>query len=155
MNDKATAQFLPVGAGESLNVVGESIRVLADGRASGGRAFIFEETSPAGMGPPLHRHTHDDEFFYILAGRYRFVCDGKEFIANPGAFVCAPKGSTHTFVSCNPDGGVSKMLVICTPPGLEGPFRECTAGGPSMPMDAILAAFTKFDLEFVGPPLKA
>ena len=23
------------------------------------------------------------------------------------------------------------------------------------PMDAILAAFTKFDLEFVGPPLKA
>ena len=42
--------------GERLSLVGESVRVLADAKATGGRCFIFEETTPPGGGPPLHRH---------------------------------------------------------------------------------------------------
>ncbi len=147
------SRFLPPDGGETLHVLGESIRVLADGAATGGRLVIFEETTPAGNGPPLHRHTHDDEYFYILSGRFRFVSDGKEFTVEPGAFIAAPKGSSHTFTSCAPDGAPSKMLIICTPPGLEAPFRACHAGGAKIPMDEVVAAFAAFGLSFVGPPL--
>lgn len=147
-------RFLQPHEGEFLSVVGETNRVLIDGAATGGRLLIFEVNSPVNNGPPLHRHSVDDEFFYILAGRYKFVCDGREFIAEPGAFVCAPKGSVHAFVCCsgNPTG---KMLLICAPAGLEGPFRACHAGGLGMSMDAVVGAFAKFGLEFMGPPLKA
>ena len=146
-------RFLAPTEGEFLNVVGETNRILADGASSAGRVLIFEVNSPSGNGPPLHRHSHDDEYFYIISGRYKFVCDGREFIADPGAFVCAPKGSVHAFACCagSPPG---RMLVICTPPGLEGPFRACHNAGPNMPMDAIVGAFRKFELEFLGPPIK-
>ena len=146
--------FLPPGAGERLSVVGESIRILADGPATRGSVLIFEEVSKAGMGPPLHRHAHDDECFYILSGRYKFICDGKEFIADPGAFVRCPRGSTHTFASCTPDGGESKMLIICTPPGLEKPFRAVHNAGANASMEVVTAAFAEFQVIFHGPPLK-
>lgn len=149
----AEARFLGPDEGERLNVIGDRVRVLTDGRSSGGRLLIFEECSGSGDGPPLHRHSHDDECFYILSGRYKFVCDGREFMAEPGAFVCAPRGSVHTFVSCAADGGESRMLIICTPPGLEGPFRECDAAGPGIGTEAAIAAFGRFDLSFVGPKL--
>ncbi|MBY0262476.1 MAG: cupin domain-containing protein [Phycisphaerales bacterium] len=152
----ATARFVPQDGGEVLNVLGERVRVLVDGSGSGGRLLMLEITTPYGQGPPLHRHTHDDEFFYVLSGRFKFVCDGKEFVAGPGASACVPKGSRHTFVSCAEDGGPSRMLVVCTPPGLDGPFRACDAAaraGSPLGMGEIVGIFKAFDLEFVGPPL--
>lgn len=49
------------GEGERLSVVGESIRILMDSRMTGGKSVVFENTSPVGNGPPLHRHGRDDE----------------------------------------------------------------------------------------------
>lgn len=150
----ACAQFLPPTAGEHLGVVGESIRVLADGAATGGRLFIFEVASPPHNGPPLHRHSLDDEYFYILAGRVKFSCDGREFVAEPGAFVAAPRGSVHTYLNVSPGGAASRMLVIATPPGLETPFRRCHGAGQSgVDPEFVTRTFGEFKLEIVGPPL--
>ena len=139
--------------GERIEFMGEKVRVLADGVATGGRCFIFVETSAPGFGPPLHRHGVDDEFFFVLEGRYRFVMDGREFVAEPGAFVAAPRGSLHGFVNAGP--GPGRMLVITSPAGLEGPFRESQAAerrGPLTP-DVLTAIFGKFNLTFEGPPV--
>lgn len=139
------------GEGEQLVVVGDRIRVLADGAATHGRCFIFEETSEPGMGPPLHRHAVDTEFFFILEGTYKFVLNGKEFIGEPGAFVCAPRGSLHTFCNCGTTRG--RMLLVCMPAGLEGPFRATAAAkGPLTPED-LARIFGAFGLTFEGPPL--
>ena len=100
--------WLKSGEGETISFVGERARVLADAATTGGRCFIFEETTPAGVGPPLHRHGIDDEFFYILEGRFRFVMDGREFIAEPGAFLSVPKGSVHTFVNVGAGPGLEE-----------------------------------------------
>ncbi len=88
--------FDPYG-GEILSVVGERIRVLADAASTGGRAAIFEETTAPGMGPPLHRHGRDDEYFFVVEGTVKFVVDGREFTVEAGGFALAPRGSTHTF----------------------------------------------------------
>ena len=43
---------------------------------TGGAFSIFEEITPPRMGPPLHIHHAEEEFFRVLAGRYRFRVGG-------------------------------------------------------------------------------
>ncbi len=140
--------------GEQLLVVGDHVRILADGASSGNTCFIFEDTTPPGAGPPLHVHHRDDEYFYILQGRAKFVIDGRELTLGPGAFVHAPKHTSHTFVSLGPEP--LKMLLICIGAGLEHPFREADALAKKQPLtpESLTAIFAKHDLEFIGPPLK-
>jgi mannose-6-phosphate isomerase-like protein (cupin superfamily) len=149
------AIFLRPDEGERLKVITDDVRVLIDGRATGNGVFMMVETAIAGNGPPLHRHAREDEYFFVLAGAFKFVCDGREFVAEQGAFVAAPHGSTHTFSALGPAGSESKLLVVCTPSGLEVPFRVAHEGGASMPMDKLLGAFAAAGVEIVGPPLGA
>lgn len=147
------ALVVPSDGGEFLNVVGERIRILADSARTDGKCVIFENISEPGNGPPLHRHARDDELFFVIEGRVKFVIDGRESTAAPGGFVYAPRGSVHTFV--NVGDSPSRMLITCCPGGLEQPFREVDRlfrQNNSTP-DEIMAAFRRFDLEFLGPPL--
>src|SRR5690554_3399760 len=91
--------FLQPGEGESLRIVGESVRVLADGASTAGACFVFEETTRPGHGPPLHTHAREDEFFYVVEGSVKFVVDGRETVVRAGGAAFAPRGSAHTF--CN------------------------------------------------------
>ncbi|HWB20910.1 MAG TPA: cupin domain-containing protein [Phycisphaerales bacterium] len=140
---------------EILDVVGEEIRVLADSSSTRGQCFIFEDISPPSGGPPLHTHTRDDEFFYILEGSVKFVIDGVESIARAGEFRHAPRGSIHAFMNMGP--GKSRMLITCTPAGLETAFREVDAlnRAGKMTPETLTAAFKKIELDIVGPPLSA
>mgnify|MGYP001439169053 CR=1 FL=1 len=138
---------------EILNVVGDRIRILADSEATGGKFLVFETITQPGSGPPLHRHTHDDEFFYIAEGSVKFEVDGVTRIVDAGGTAFAPKGSVHAFACAGQ--APSRMIITCCPGGLERPFRECDAlarEGRATP-ETIEAAFRKFDLEIVGPPL--
>jgi mannose-6-phosphate isomerase-like protein (cupin superfamily) len=140
--------------GEILSVVGEHIRILADSAATGGKCLIFENTSPPAGGPPLHRHGRDDEYFVVLEGTLKFSVNGQESTVSAGGAVLAPRGTIHAFVNIGKTP--SRMLTICTPGGLEGPFREVdqlTRAG-KITMDAVVAAFQRFDLEVLGPPLQ-
>src|SRR5207253_8005012 len=37
---------------------------------TGGRFTVFEQTTPAGWGPPRHVHANEDEIVYVLDGTY-------------------------------------------------------------------------------------
>lgn len=154
-NDHVIPRQLAPSEGELLQFLGSRVRILADGASTGGRCTMLIENTPHRGGPPLHRHGVDDELFYVLKGRYKFVRDGETFIAEPGAFVACPRNSVHTFLCLDPDGG--SLLVVTTPAGLERPFREChnaETQGPLTP-EQLTAIFAKFNLAFVGPPLTA
>lgn len=151
-----TPRFIGPGEGEYLSIVGDRVRILIAGEDTGGQFTIFETITAPGMGPPLHRHAREDETFRIIEGRARFVADGREFIAGPGAFVYAPRGSVHTFVSLGP--GPLRMVLSVSPAGLEAPFRENAAlfhERPDAPMEQVVAIFQRHGIEFVGPPLEA
>lgn len=114
---------------------------------------VFETITQPGMGPPLHRHGIDDEYFFVLEGHVRFIVDGREFRLSAGGFAHAPKSSVHTFANCGT--GILRMLVICTPPGLEVPFRAVHSMGPEgqKNMPAVIDAFAKHSITFQGPPI--
>ena len=63
--------------GERFNIIGGGVRMLIDGASSGGQCVMFEGPIPAGEGPPLHRHEHEDELFYVLDGTFKFQIDGQ------------------------------------------------------------------------------
>lgn len=146
----ADAFILSRTGGDALNVAGDSIRLLADAASTGGRLCIFEENVPPGGGPPLHRHEHDDEYFYVVEGRFRFVMDGKDFVAEPGAFVAAPRGSQHTF--CNVGETRGRMLIVCTPAGLERCFRKASASRQPPTPETMMKCFEGW-VRFEGEPI--
>lgn len=153
----AQTVVLAPNEGERFTIIGGSVRVLMDGATSGGRCCMFECPIPAGDGPPLHRHEREDELFYVLEGRFKFSVDAKVFFGEPGAFACAPRGSVHAFR--NVGSSLGRLLVTCTPAGLEVPFRavrdpEPGSNRPALSPKQVMAEFGQCGITFIGPPLE-
>lgn len=140
--------------GEVLDVVGDRVRIFADGAKTGGQCTIIETITQPGMGPPLHRHEREDEYFFVCEGTMKFSVDGKVFTAGPGSFVLAPRGSLHTFMNAGP--APSRMVVSVTPAGFEKAFRACSelmARNPKAGPAELGAVFAPYGVTFHGPPL--
>ncbi len=119
--------------------------ILLDGAASDGTLTVIEAVRPAGDpgGPKLHRHDWLDEAFYVVEGEIIFESGEGPFTVGPGTLVYAPRGSLHGWAST---GRLqSRVLVVCTPSGLEKAFREVAAAAP----DEIDAAWRHHQIEFV------
>jgi quercetin dioxygenase-like cupin family protein len=58
----------------------------------------INETYPGGM-VPEHKHDTEEEVNFILAGRGKFVAEGKEFALEPGVCVYIPAGIPHQIIN--------------------------------------------------------
>jgi len=120
-------QHVADGAGEALWFLGSLVTVKVAGSQTDGRLSVVEFLNPPGFAPPMHRHTLEDEVFFLLAGTARFFCGDDELAAGPGDVVLLPHGLPHSFLV---DAGAPlRTLQITTPGGFEGFARE--AGGPA------------------------
>jgi len=106
--------------GERLRFGEVEIVVKASADTTGGAFTIFEENEP--VDTPLHVHEHEDEMFYVLEGEHVFQVGDEEFRVGPGACVFAPRGVPHAQRRVVPRRG--RILVLTSPAGLEGFFRE-------------------------------
>ena len=87
-----------------------------------------------------------------------FKTGGRQFRAEPGAFVHAPMGVRHVFTV---DVEPSRVLLIASPSGFEqfalelGTAADAGAGIPNltMPPPEVLAPIAeRYGIEVVGPP---
>jgi uncharacterized cupin superfamily protein len=143
---------------EPLNIFGDLLCFKVTGPDNAGGMAVLESHTPPKGGPPLHRHSREDEWFYILAGDYLFEIDGKQMMAGAGDSVFAPKGTAHTFqnLGSNP----ARMLVVAQPAGMDVFFAELAAATKEMDkrapdMAVVLPIFERHGIEFLGPPLAA
>lgn len=121
-----------------------------------GSYAIMEDVTPPQGGPPLHRHSREDESFYIMEGDFVFAVDGEEIPAGPGCTLFAPRGTAHTFQ--NVGKTIGRLLVIVQPAGLDIFFDEVAqvASGMAQPdLQVIVPLFQKYGLELLGPPMGA
>ena len=140
-------------SGQIFHVLGETIVVKLSGADTEGLFAIVEETTPPMSGPPLHQHSREDEWFYILEGEYRFQIGTQFVVARAGDSLFAPRGIPHTFQ--NVSRGASRFLGLAQPAGIEGFFKEiesATAAGLPDP-DKLKPIFHRYGLELLGPPL--
>ncbi len=116
----AAAYELEAEGGERLQFGEVEVVVKASADTTGGAFTILEENEP--VDTPLHVHEHEDELFYVLEGEHVFQVGDKEFQAGPGGLVFAPRGVPHAQRRLAPRTG--RILVLASPAGLEGFFRE-------------------------------
>ena len=102
-------------------------------------------------GPPLHVHTREDEWFYILKGEFTFQVGDESFVARPGTSVFAPRDIPHAFQ--NFTGEVLEAIVVVSPGEFENFFVDVNAA-PLSP-DQMSALFERYGMTVLGPPLTA
>ena len=85
----------PKDYARGLNVVGETITVLASNVATQGYE-IFLQQGDEGTGPPPHSHDWD-ESFYVVTGSVEISYGDETVTAAPGTLVHLPAGTIHSF----------------------------------------------------------
>ncbi len=104
---------------------GIGIRFMVDGGESGGGfALVEHPIEPRALAAPLHRHTREDEYSFVLQGRVGADLGGEIVYAEAGDLLFKPRGQWHTF--WNATDGVARILEIISPAGFEKFFDEMT-----------------------------
>ncbi|ODU01121.1 MAG: cupin [Planctomycetes bacterium SCN 63-9] len=150
---------LQPGQGRSIWVTGDLYTLKTTGAETGGAFAMIEAVVPPGGGPPPHRHTREDEAFYVLEGELVFHADGQSFTAGPGSWITLARGSVHRFR--NESRATARMLICVTPAGLDDFFLEIGRPAvegeegpfPTTPEEIrkLLATAPKYGLEIHAP----
>lgn len=119
-----------VGPADGL-VLGETgvntDRFMVDGADTDGRLAVVEHMlGPKVLAAPMHFHTREDEFSYVLEGRVAALLGDQEVVAEAGTLVFKPRGQWHTF--WNPGDEPCRILELITPAGLENLFKAIGQG---------------------------
>ncbi len=103
---------------------------FVDGESTEGRvSLVGHVIAPRSLAAPMHLHTREDEFSFVLSGQVAAISDGHELLAGSGELLVKPRGAWHTF--WNPGDEPATLLEIITPAGLEKLFRSFAAGEPT------------------------
>jgi len=119
---QAKATVVPAGTGTAYWGPGELMTFVITSEESGGAIFMSEISVAPGGGTSLHIHHHEDEAFRVLEGALTIQAGGDTITASAGDFAFLPRGIAHSFK--NAGDCDAKALVLITPAGLEGFFRE-------------------------------
>ncbi len=133
---------------ERLTFGDVTIVVKASGDSTGGSMSVFEEVPPL-VDTPLHVHEHEDELFLPLEGEHVFQVGDAEHRAGPGSAVFAPRGVPHSQRRVVP--GVGRTLIVTTPGGFDGFFRELAAAerAGTLGPDAYAAASERYGITWL------
>src|SRR5260370_42407446 len=72
---------------EPLDILGQMTLVKLASADTDGATAVFDLTAPPMSGPPMHRHSREDGWFYILVGDLTFGVGGKRFVLRDGGAV--------------------------------------------------------------------
>ena len=104
------------------------VRFMIDGPDAGERLSLVEHPmSPRALAAPLHRHTREDEYSYVLQGRMGALRGDDVVEAGPGDRVYKPRDQWHTFWNAGDEP--CRILEIISPAGFERFFRELSDMG--------------------------
>ncbi len=113
--------------GKVLDLGGTGVRFMVWGEESGGGFSLVEHPIPPGhLAAPLHRHTREDEYSFVLEGRLGALLGDEVVYAEPGDLAFKPRDQWHTF--WNAGETLCRILEIVSPAGFEHYFDEIGEG---------------------------
>ena len=146
------------------------VRFMIDGSEAGERFSLVEHPMSArALAAPLHLHTREDEYSYVLQGRMGALLGDDVVEAGPGDLVHKPRNQWHTFWNAGDEP--CRILEIIAPAGFEGFFDElvdlggvaqaepqvmadlCARYGLDMDPESVPGLVERFDLRFPGEPI--
>ena len=124
------------------------VRFMIDGEETGqGFSLVEHPMSPRALAAPLHLHTREDEYSYVLEGRMGALLGEEVVEAGPGDLVHKPRKQWHTFWNAGDEP--CRILEIIAPAGFEKFFEELDAMGGAIEADPeeLAALSGRFGLE--------
>ncbi len=109
---------------------GGTLALLLDGAATAGQLMIGRFDVSRGEAPPYHLHTREDEVFLLIKGTALVWVDDEEMELSEGGIVFLPKNVPHAYRITSEK---ADLLMINTPAGIEGMFRETGQGHGDAP----------------------
>lgn len=112
--------------GPTVDVAGLGVRFMVYGEQSGGGfALVEHPIPPRTLAGPLHRHTRENEYSYVLEGRMGALLGDEVICAEPGDLAFKPGRQWHTF--WNASDRPCRILEIISPGGFEHFFEQAAA----------------------------
>jgi gentisate 1,2-dioxygenase len=124
---------------------------MISGRDSGGGFALVEHLLPPRvLAAPLHRHTREDEYSYVLEGRVGALLGEEEVFGEAGDLIFKPREQWHTF--WNAGDAPARILEIISPGGFEELFRDLDAFGDEINPETITEIASRYgvDADFEG-----
>ena len=117
-----------VGArdGKAVDLESVGVRFMAWTEETGGGFSLVEHPiPPRTLVAPMHRHTREDEYSFVIEGRMGAQLGDDVVYAKTGDLAFKPRDQWHTF--WNPDDRPCRILEIISPGGFEHFFDELDA----------------------------
>ena len=166
----AAARVVGPGDGKAgfLGTIG--VRFMIDGAEAGERFSLVEHPMSArALAAPLHRHTREDEYSYVLEGHVGALLGDEVLVGSPGDLIFKPRNQWHTFWNAGDEP--ARILEIISPAGFERFFEElvdlggitraepdtladlCARHELEMDPDSVPGLLERFELRFPGEPI--
>ena len=121
--DTGRLKILRPGEGRAGRLGGMGVRFMVSGDdPGGGFALVEHPLGPHALGAPLHRHSREDEYTYVLEGRIGAMLGDEIIFGEPGDLIFKPRDQWHTF--WNAGDADARILEIISPAGFERYFEE-------------------------------
>jgi mannose-6-phosphate isomerase-like protein (cupin superfamily) len=143
--------------------------LIAGAEAGGGFSLVEHPMSAHALAAPLHRHSREDEYSFVLEGRVGALLGEDVVYGGRGDLICKPRGQWHTFWNAGEEP--ARLLEIISPAGFERYFEELVDRGGSTALEpaermalasryglevdpqSVPDLLRRFDLTFPGEPL--
>jgi mannose-6-phosphate isomerase-like protein (cupin superfamily) len=120
-----TARVVGPQEGKLGRLGGLGIRFMIDGAESGGGLALVEHPmEPRALAAPMHRHSREDEYSFVLEGRVGAILGDETVYAEAGDLLFKPRGQWHTFWNAGDEP--VRLLEIISPAGFEQFFETMT-----------------------------
>ena len=156
------AYVLAADQGEALWFADALVTYKATGAQTGGGLTVAEVRAPRDAGSPRHRHSNEDEAWFVMEGELTFWLGDDERKVGPGDFVFGPRDVEHRF---RVDSDEAHFLLLLTPAGFEDFTRACgrpattstlpPADLPPREVALLLAAAHRHQIHIVPDPTPA
>ncbi|MDH3225826.1 MAG: cupin domain-containing protein [Thermoleophilia bacterium] len=125
--------------------------------------------SARALAAPLHRHTREDEYSYVVEGRVGALLGDEVVVGAPGDLIFKPRNQWHTFWNAGDEP--ARLIEIISPAGFEQFFAELvdlgglteadpqrlqdlsSRYGLEVNPDSIPDLLQRFELRFPGEPI--
>ena len=119
----ARARVIAANEGRAGRLGGFGIRFMISGADSdGGFSLVEHPLDPRALAAPLHRHSREDEYSFVLRGRIGALLGDEVVFGVPGDLIYKPRGQWHTFWNAGDEP--ASLLEIISPAGFEKYFEE-------------------------------